>query len=194
MQDVVIVVRIVLAATFLTAAAAKMGSSAATERAVRELSLGLAGTRLSRLVAKILPGAEFSFAFSFAIGLWLTVAAVVAGAMLLLFTVSMAINLARGKQFHCNCFGSASAPISIGTLGRNALLINGCLLLAVASPWVVSVFASLRAGARLFSDSSAVALLMAGGSLYVILLSLDALGSLYGRLPAHLREAKKEHL
>jgi uncharacterized membrane protein YphA (DoxX/SURF4 family) len=178
-QDVATVARIVLGAVFLTSAVAKMRPSPKLEQVVQQFSLGLASPNIARYLARTLPVFELALGLAIAAGLWLKIAAALAAVALLLFTVSIAINLVRGNRFRCNCFGASSSVIGIGSLIRNTLLIVGSLVLVVVVPWMASVIESLRADMRTLTDPSIVALLMAGIGIYAILLTLDPLSNLF---------------
>lgn len=175
MQDVEIIARIVLSAVFITSALAKMRPSPKLEQAVRQFSLGLAGPRLARFIARALPLFELMLGLAIAIGIWLKIAAALAALTLLIFTASMALNLRQGNRFRCNCFGSASSEIGVGSVTRNILLIMGSLFLVATASWTVSLIEPLHADIAILSNSSMVALLTAGTSIFAVLLVLDML-------------------
>ena len=81
--------------------------------------------------------------------------------LLLLFTVAIALNLARGRAPDCHCFGQLhSAPTGPGTLARNGALA------------VVAAFAAAGSmnGTELAIAAAAVALLASGAVAFVLLL------------------------
>jgi thiol-disulfide isomerase/thioredoxin/uncharacterized membrane protein YphA (DoxX/SURF4 family) len=124
----VCVVRLLLAATFALAGAAKLRDSEGTAAMLRAFGVP----------AKSAP--------VFAVALWvadLAVAAALlpsfssqwagaAGAFLLaVFTAVIAVNLALGKRPECRCFGAMStAPINSWTVARNMLLLAMAVLAA----------------------------------------------------------------
>ena len=114
------VARILLAAVFVVAAVAKLVDMEGTRRAVRDFG---APERLAGLLAPALVLAELAVA-----GLLIPASTAVAGAagalaLLLLFVVAIATNLARGRAPDCHCFGSLhSAPAGPATLARNGAL------------------------------------------------------------------------
>lgn len=115
-----LVAAVILAAVFAAAGVAKLADPDGTRTAVREFG---APRSLVYLLAVVLPLAELAVAFLLLPGP--TRAAGGAGALALLgvFTVAIAANLARGRTPDCHCFGRLhSAPASWKTLARNGLL------------------------------------------------------------------------
>ena len=131
--------RILLAAVFVVAAVTKLMDMEGTRRAVRDFG---APERLAGLLAPALVFAELAVA-----GLLIPASTAVAGAagalaLLLLFVVAIATNLARGRAPDCHCFGSLhSAPAGPATLARNGALA------AVAGFVLVGSLAESPAGA-----------------------------------------------
>ena len=71
-----------------------------------------------------LPWVEIGLGALLVSGLVRPVAAALAAVLLVLFSVLLAVNLARGRRPPCACFGSRSrAPISAWSLIRNAGLL-----------------------------------------------------------------------
>jgi thiol-disulfide isomerase/thioredoxin len=109
--------RLVLAAVFAVAGAAKLADREGTRKAV--VGFG-AAERFAGMLAVLLPVAELTVA-----GLLLPGSSGVYGAagsvlLLALFTVAIAWNLARGRAPDCHCFGQLhSATASRKTLARN---------------------------------------------------------------------------
>jgi methylamine dehydrogenase accessory protein MauD len=120
-----ILVRLILAIVFMTAAYAKLIDL----RGARE---GLSAFGIPNWIAGplsvILPVCEVVTAALLLVLPW--VGSVVALSLLGTFTVFVAVNLIRGKRPSCNCFGNVTAaPISERTLLRNGLF----LALAIAT-------------------------------------------------------------
>ena len=112
--------RILLAAVFVVAAVAKLVDLEGTRRAVRDFG---APERLAGLLAPALVLAELAVAGLLIPGSTAVVGAAGALALLLLFVVAIATNLARGRAPDCHCFGSLhSAPAGPATLARNGAL------------------------------------------------------------------------
>jgi uncharacterized membrane protein YphA (DoxX/SURF4 family) len=179
MQEVALVARIVLGTVFLTSAMAKMRLSPAFVQAIWQYGLGLIGPRLARIAARLLPPFEFILGLLLLTGLWLKVTALALVGLLLIFTLSMMVNLSRGHRFRCNCFGAASSDIGVGSLSRNAVLMVAGILLAVVSRWSPSGVGSLRADGQLLATPATIALLMAGISVYTMLLAIGEIDSLF---------------
>ena len=112
--------RILLAAVFVVAAVAKLVDLEGTRRAVRDFG---APERLAGLLAPALVLAELAVAGLLIPGSTAVVGAAGALALLLVFVVAIATNLARGRAPDCHCFGSLhSAPAGPATLARNGAL------------------------------------------------------------------------
>lgn len=131
MNMILLAVRLLLAAVFAVAAAAKLTDRRGTEAAITDLGLPQA---TAPWLAWLVPVIELVIA-----GLLLPAApawwgGVAALALLAAFTLAIALNLWRGRAPDCHCFGQlTAAPIGRGTLVRNLLLMAAAGLL-VASP------------------------------------------------------------
>jgi len=53
----------------------------------------------------------------------LPIAASLIALLLLIFTMAIAINLARGRRFACNCFGDSKMAIGPAVLLRNLIVV-----------------------------------------------------------------------
>lgn len=74
---------------------------------------------------------ESFLAIAFLTGWWIEIALPLAAGMLIVFSIAVGINLRRGRQIACGCFGSVAEQISPRTLARLLLLITIVLLLSV---------------------------------------------------------------
>ncbi len=169
MQEVTLVLRIALGVLFLTSGVTKMRTFSALAQAVQQYGLGLVGPKLARIVARLLPSFELILGLMIITGIWLKIIALTTGGLLLVFTVSMAINFVRGNQFSCNCFGATSSDIGIGSLSRNVILIFASILLSVLAPWYIPGITLLRTDVQIVSSTDAVALFAVGVGLYALL-------------------------
>jgi uncharacterized membrane protein YphA (DoxX/SURF4 family) len=94
--------------------------------------------RLSRLYARLVPPLEFLVALLMLTGTAVRSAAAVMSVLLLSFIVAIGINMARGRDLDCHCFGRATTR----TIGWRALLQDVVLLgaamavIVLASEWV----------------------------------------------------------
>jgi hypothetical protein len=106
--------------------------------------------------AALLPYAELGAGLGLLWDVTRSTAALLAAAMLLLFALAMAVNLARGRRdIDCGCFKSAlKQTISGWLIGRNVVLATAAvaLLLPVASraTGVLDYMTVLAGGAMLF--------------------------------------------
>lgn len=117
----VLIARLVLAGVFAVAGIAKLADRGGTRKAV--VSFG-APERVAGALSIVLPLAELAVA-----GLLLPSSTAVYGALgalmlLALFSVAIAVSLARGRAPDCHCFGQLhSEPASWKTLVRNGALL-----------------------------------------------------------------------
>ena len=175
-SDVAIAIRILIALVFLSAATAKMRNWPIFRGVVanyRLLPQALVGP-----VTYALPPAEAAIGAMLPTGLFAPWAEAAAAVLLGAFAVAMGINLLRGRrQIDCGCFqGALKQPLRWTLVGRNALL--ALLLGAVAADAAPSGRA----------DSWAVVNgILAGGALFVVLQSLNALWAI---IPAVRRPSR----
>ncbi len=178
MQEMVLVARMLLGAIFLTSAAAKFRSLSTLEEAVQQLGLGLLGPTTIRALARLLPPLELLLALFLIAGIWLKVIAFITVGLLVIFTVPMAVNIAKGNRFPCHCFGQTRSEIGVGTLSRNGLMIVLGLLLALLSPWPIPGSWLLPLGPFSLSATDLVALVTLGVSLYLIVLGMSEIDTI----------------
>ena len=149
----VLIVRLLLAAVFATAAVAKAAGGRKTPEALRAFGVP---RWLVRPVAVVLPAAELGVAAALLPAGSTRYAAIAAAGLLAGFTGAVAYQLARGRRPDCNCFGGLqAAPIGKGTLARNAVLIAGAVFVAArgwhdagpsATAWLGEPLAAVVAG------------------------------------------------
>lgn len=174
-----LVARMLLSAVFLTSAVAKFRSLSTLEQAVQQLGLGFLGPTMVHAVARLLPPFELLLALFLIAGVWPKVIALVSVGLLIIFTVPMAINIAKGNRFPCNCFGQTRAEIGVGTLSRNGLMIVLGLLLALLSPWTTSGSWLLSLDLFFLSGTDIVAFVTLGVSLYFIILGMSEIDTIF---------------
>jgi uncharacterized membrane protein YphA (DoxX/SURF4 family) len=98
--------------------------------------------RFSHLYARGLPWVEFILGFCLLVGLFTHISAILTVLLLLSFIVAVTINLIRGKDLDCHCFGNLTQEkISIHVLLRNLFL----LFLTLFIMWSYKGFFSLEA-------------------------------------------------
>jgi methylamine dehydrogenase accessory protein MauD len=130
MDGVLLAVRLLLAATFLVAALAKVLDRAGTRRSAEQLG---APAALAPVVATALPAIEVVVAVALIPTATAWAASLAAVAMLLAFTGAVANAVARGTEAECHCFGRVSAePVGWGTLARNVTLLASAGFVVVA--------------------------------------------------------------
>ncbi len=91
--------------------------------------------RLGRPFARLVPPLELFIALLLLSGIAVRLAGAVTSLLLLSFIVAIAINMARGRDLDCHCFGKAARR----RIGRDTLLQDGALL-------SLSIITTARAG------------------------------------------------
>jgi putative oxidoreductase len=111
-----------LAGILLTAGISKLPRRAEFTQAV--LAYNILSVRFARIAARCIPWLEIVAGLGLLIGLYTSVAAALACMLLSAFTIAIGINLWRGNDLDCHCFGTAhQTKIGPGALLRNLLLI-----------------------------------------------------------------------
>ena len=129
MSAAAFVARLVLAAVFMVAGAAKRRRRVQFERAVRAYEVG--GDRVVALLASFLPAVEVSAGALLLFGLATQPAAVVVAGLLIVFIAASVRQLVRGRDIECGCFGSAGMHrLSWLGVARNAALLALTMLVA----------------------------------------------------------------
>jgi thiol-disulfide isomerase/thioredoxin len=119
-SGVLFVVRAVLALTFTISGIAKLADRSGTQRAVAGFGVPAS---LAAPLGIFLPTVELAVAAALIPTSTAWWGAVGALALLTLFVVGISVNLIRGRQPDCHCFGQLhSAPVGWKTLARNGAL------------------------------------------------------------------------
>jgi peroxiredoxin len=128
MLTILLIARLVLFGVFALAGAAKLTDRTGS----REMLLEFGVPRVvAHPMSLILPIAELIVAAALLPADSVGLAAVAAFSFLVIFTVAIGVNLARGRTPDCNCFGQLhAAPIGWSTIARNVTLaaVAGLLL------------------------------------------------------------------
>ena len=169
------VARFFLALIFIVAGASKLLQTEEFERAVSNYQL--LPRRFSRLVAVWLPRAELGAGLLLALGVALLPIAFLIALLLLVFSVAVGVNLVRGREMSCNCFG-ASTPekMTWHTVGRNFALMGITLSIVLFPPIALSVWpgpGSVSTAATSVSAGGAIAMLLTS-VLLVLLVGLTS--------------------
>jgi uncharacterized membrane protein YphA (DoxX/SURF4 family) len=157
MTGLLLAARLLLGAVFVLAGAAKLLDRAGAERALHEFGVP---ARLARPLRTVLPLVELAAAAALLARVSARWGALVALALLALFSVAIARTVSQGRHPDCHCFGQLhSAPADRAALARNTVLaaIAGFILVAgwsdpgvSAAGWFVRVgpatLAALAAG------------------------------------------------
>lgn len=120
MDLVLLAARLVLAAVFALAGVAKLADRDGSRRAMEGFGVP---TRMSGVVAVILPVAELAVAIALVSTSFAWWGALSALGLLTAFVVGVVVNLSRGRHPDCRCFGQLhAAPVGRSTLIRNVVL------------------------------------------------------------------------
>src|SRR3954468_5895904 len=120
MGTALLIARLLLAGVFVVAGLTKLADRAGSQKAVADFGVPSA---LAPALGILLPLAELVVAGALIPTVTAWWGALGAFALLLLFVVGIAANLARGRKPDCHCFGQLhSAPAGWSTLVRNVVL------------------------------------------------------------------------
>lgn len=125
---VLVAIRLVVGATLLWAGFAKVSDPAMfalTVRAYEVLPVGLVNG-----FAVVMPWMEIAAGLCLVSGFWTRSGALASAALFAAFAVALGINLVRGADISCGCFGLDGAEGGLGeALVRDLLLLAGALVL-----------------------------------------------------------------
>jgi uncharacterized membrane protein YphA (DoxX/SURF4 family) len=85
----------------------------------------------ARAAARAIPSAEIVLGFLLVADVLARPAAIFAAALVSIFTIGVALNLARGRRHSCGCGGPLETRIGPRVLARNTLLVGALALLAI---------------------------------------------------------------
>ncbi len=132
MDSVLLLARLALSCIFFVAGFAKLADLPGSRRALAGFGLPVA---LANPFGLLLPIAEIVLAAAMLAASSAHWAALGVLALLCIFSVAIAFNLARGKSPDCHCFGQIhSAPAGWSTLARNIAFAAIALLVAYRGP------------------------------------------------------------
>ena len=127
-----LLVRLILGVTFVLAALPKIGDPPSLAKAIWAYQL-VPALALNPM-ALVLPWLELLCGLALLAGVWVRAAALWVGALLLAFSLALAVNLAQHRPIDCGCFGAAGPRTEVERLTdmRRDLLRDLGLLLLVA--------------------------------------------------------------
>jgi thiol-disulfide isomerase/thioredoxin len=168
-----VIARLTLAAVFAVAGGAKLADLPGSRAAMAGFGLPL---RLATPLGTVLPCTELAIAVLLLPAETATGAGIAALVMLALFSLAIAVSMARGRAPECHCFGQIhSKPAGPQTLARNLLLAAVAAFAAFAGagaqPAIGEVAGAIDAGTwALMGGGLALAILIGSG--IALLLSL----------------------
>jgi peroxiredoxin len=184
-----LVVRIILAAVFVLAGAAKVTSLKASRKAVADFGLP---HWIADPIGSVLPFAELTVAALLLPVRSAWIGGVGALALFVTFIAAIGVNLTRGRKPECQCFGQIqSKPIGWQTLTRNGVLAALAALVvwagAAAETSVIDVMAGLSGTQAVMSAVVAMVLATIAGQTWLIF----HLFKQHGRLLVRMDELEK---
>ena len=139
-HHVQLLLRLTLGGLLVLAAVTKLTDRAAFQAAVAEYQL--LPHALERPFAFLLPIVELTLGVLLLAGLGTAAAAWVAVPVFMSFSIAIGVNMARGRDVDCHCFGSVqSEPIGWPALMRSSALVVASLIVALGA----SAFAAVDA-------------------------------------------------
>lgn len=159
MEPAAVAFRFLLASILLISGLAKLRRRSELVRAVD--GYRLFPDPLVGPVAAALAPLELAIGLLLAFGLVTRYAAIGALALLGLFTAGILVNLVRGREIDCGCFGLASRQrISWATVARNGGLVLIATTIAIEAPTTLALDSlySRRPGALAMDEAGALAL------------------------------------
>jgi Methylamine utilisation protein MauE len=141
LAHLVYVLQLALGVTFLLAAVPKLRRPRTFAVTVRDY--GIVPGRGAVVLAPVLVLLESFLAVALLTGWAAGIAVVLAAGTVVAFAAAVAVNLRQGRIVSCGCFGDPAEKISARTLVRLALLLGGCVLLAVATASTSAGFVTL---------------------------------------------------
>jgi uncharacterized membrane protein YphA (DoxX/SURF4 family) len=162
MDIFLLILRLALAGVFGTAGIAKLFDPVGSAKAAADFGVP---APLTRAVAYLLPAAELLIAGSLLFVQFSWVGAIGAAGLLLLFTIGMLVQLAKGNAPDCHCFGQIhSEPVGKASIVRNAALLMLAAFLVVKGKG--------QQGINFLTSNQDVMLLMLGLGVIILLRSL----------------------
>jgi uncharacterized membrane protein YphA (DoxX/SURF4 family) len=158
----VLVVRLFLGGLFLSSALGKLANWRGFVQGT--LDYRLLPERAARTFAALLPWLELALAGALILGVALSVAGLAASLLLICFTIAVIVNLRRGREVACSCYGIVGTKtIGWGTVARNLLLLLPAALLAGLASSAAELdqwLALWRADMAVFSSPGSLILLL----------------------------------
>lgn len=158
---ILLIMRLCLAGAFIRAGAVKLTDLKEFRLAIANYKILPAGLVGSATAA--VPAVEVTAGLLLLLGVFPAEVAAVLAALLVCFSVAIAVNLARGRVFDCGCGGSAAPRmISWQHVAVNTLLAASATVIAIIPPASLDLFRGTR---------GAVSVAVPGGSVLPVTLA-----------------------
>lgn len=166
METLVTIIRVLLAAIFIVAAVTKLRDHAGTKKAA--VSFGVPES-FAAAFALVLPLAELSAAVMLLTVTTSWFGAVAITVLLAIFSVAIAVQLLKGEEPNCHCFGQlGSEKIGVSSVIRNAAFIAPAAFLVARG--------SAKQGTEIWNlETQAVLVLLVAGCIALILVAIGML-------------------
>jgi putative oxidoreductase len=130
-----IVLNLILGGTFLVSALPKLRHPKGFVLTVLEYRI--LPPYLSKLYGTFIPPLEFVLALFALTGMMLRFAAIIMSFLLFSFIVAISVNIKRGRDLDCNCFGTLKKRLIGKTLLiQDSMLLGGALFISITHPWI----------------------------------------------------------
>jgi uncharacterized membrane protein YphA (DoxX/SURF4 family) len=158
--------RFFLAFIFLGAGISKLTQTEEFAQAIS--NYGLVPERFSHPIAVWLPRAEVLAGLMLLLGVAIMPGALGVAVLLLGFSVAVGINLLRGREMSCNCFGGAAPErMTWTTVGRNITLMAMAVSIFALPPSALAVWPGTATST--LSPGAVLAMLVASTSAVLLL-------------------------
>ena len=135
MTNFKIMVSLVLGGTFLVSALPKLRNPKGFILTVLEYRI--LPPYLSKLYGAFIPPLEFAVAIFAFTGIILRFTAIVMSFLLFSFIVAISVNIKRGRDLDCSCFGTIKKRrIGKSLLIQDSMLLGGAIFISITHTWV----------------------------------------------------------
>jgi hypothetical protein len=160
MDEAILLFRFGLGTVFFLSGLAKLLNLEEFGHVVRDYRL--APDVMTRPIAFLLPPVETILGFCLLLGIRERAASLGIAFLLLIFSVAMAVNLARGRKVSCGCLGTlAREEISVLAIARNVAFLGCAVAVGVSAPEVLTLGREAQAADGM-STNEGIGLLIAG--------------------------------
>jgi hypothetical protein len=135
MMIFVIMINLILGGIFLVSALPKLRHPKGFILTVLEYRI--LPPYLSKVYGTFIPPLEFALALFAFTGIMLRFIAIIMSLLIFSFIVAISVNIKRGRDLACNCFGTLKKrPIGKTLLVQDSVLLGGAIFISITHTWV----------------------------------------------------------